>query len=226
MSIIGINGKEFIDRLREQGGQQMVSHSFEVAKLMRKFAEVLGEDLDEWEIAGLFHDAGKIFVPEEILKSKGTLSRREREAIKHHVIDGAGVLWSFRMWSKNTKRQASHKAAAIACSDYHHAWYNGQHDTEEHRGGYYRGMKDHDEFTMKGEAIPFIARACALCDVFEAITANRSYDSSHTKEEALDIMAHGWNTQFEPSLFIGFFNKVVGFSLEQIKTALEKANVL
>ncbi len=219
----GIDLKEAMYRLREVGGQQTIDHSFNVSSLMERFAHVLGEDAATYGIAGLLHDIGKGGVPSEIIMSQSPLTQREFQKVKSHVTLGAGILWSLKMWRKNGKVQAAHKAAAIACSDYHHAWYDGTHDCPEHKGGYYRGMKDHEEFTMKGEKIPRIARACALCDVFEAITANRSYDAAHTKEEALDIMCCGFNRQFDPSLFFPFFVDVIGFSKEQVTEALKRA---
>jgi len=218
--------EDFIDRMREVGGQQMVDHSFRVADLMIDLAEVLGEDTAEYDFGGRFHDYGKVYQRAEVMQKTGKLTPAEKDEVKHHVMDGQGILWNLRMWAKNGKQQAKHKAAAIACSNYHHAWYNGAHDCEDHAGGYYNGMKYREEYTFKGEAIPKIARACAVCDVFEAITAQRSYDPARSPEEALDIMANGYGTQFDPQIFVTFFAKVVGFSREEIKNVLMSKNVI
>ena len=226
MMPVGMNLREVWDTLREVGGQQTVDHSLRVGKLMYDFAETIGEDKYTWRDCGFLHDIGKIGVPADIIASKTSLTRVQFSKIKHHVVAGAGYLWNLKMWKTNSANAKAHQALAIACSDFHHAWVDGTHDSDDHKGGYYRGMKDREEYSFKGEAIPFIARCCALCDVFEAITANRSYDPARTPQEALHIMARGFGRQFDKNLFFVFFVSVLkkegcNFTKEEVAEAIK-----
>lgn len=195
-----ISLKSFSKEMKEQGGYQLVSHAYNVSCLMQDFATVLGEDASLWQKAGFVHDAGKVLVDSEILNSTRSLSRDEFNKIKSHVLYGEGVIKVLDL----TKEEAE---AGIACAKYHHAWFNGKHDSDTERGGYYAEM---DEKFVSRSAIPTVARACALCDVYEALTAVRSYCDSMDEETALTIIKDGVKKgQFDPKLHKIFVEQVL-----------------
>ena len=67
------------------------AHSINSAIICNIFAGWLNLSKDERILAtscGLFHDVGKLKVPETILKKPGALTKTEFEAIKRHPLDG------------------------------------------------------------------------------------------------------------------------------------------
>jgi HD-GYP domain-containing protein (c-di-GMP phosphodiesterase class II) len=59
-----------------------------------------------------------------------------------------------------------------------------------------RGYPDH----LDGTAIPFIARVCAIADVWDALTSDRSYRVGLAPQVALAHIVAGRGTHFDPSL--------------------------
>ena len=172
---------------------------------MKLFAIILGEDSNLWYYGGLLHDAGKLFVSKEILNGTNKLTTSEFEAVKKHSVAGAGIIKNMYAITDEQKK------IGMICADFHHAWYNGKYDKEHEKGGYFRGMQYVDEFTFKGEAIPLVARACSVCDVYEALTADRSYSGRKSQEEAVKILYDGVSCgQFD----INLVNKFVKYILK------------
>lgn len=179
----GLTLKDFLNELREQGGSQTLSHVINVANLMEQMAKALHyneEVQNKWYYAGLLHDAGKLFVPAKILSKKTDLTDKEYVIVMSHVNYGEAVI-------KQLKIHDNLKQCAINCSNYHHAWRNGQKKDVNAKisGGYYKGM---NEKNISYSAIPEEAQVCEVCDIFEALTADRSYCNSMSKEEALSLM--------------------------------------
>jgi HD-GYP domain-containing protein (c-di-GMP phosphodiesterase class II) len=61
---------------------------------------------------------------------------------------------------------------------------------------------------LKGEEIPLEARIFAIVDVWDAITSDRPYRNSMSKEEAIQTIRNGNGTQFDPKL-VDVFLKIV-----------------
>ena len=73
-------------------------HSARVQGIALAVAEELGlpsEQLDAIRFGGLFHDIGKIAVPDSILTKPGILDREEYAPIKRHPADGAAIVSHF-----------------------------------------------------------------------------------------------------------------------------------
>ncbi len=60
-------------------------HTWRVAKISSAIAKEIFLDENEFFIAGLFHDIGKITTPVSVLEKKGKLEPKEREIIQKHV---------------------------------------------------------------------------------------------------------------------------------------------
>lgn len=97
---------------------------------------------------GLFHDIGKIKVPESILKKPGTLTKAEFEAIKRHPLDGYNILDATGLGEEV-------KNAALM----HHEKCDGS--------GYPYG------FTR--DKISFFAKMITIVDIYDAMTSRRIY---------------------------------------------------
>lgn len=104
--------------------------------------------LNDMIIAALFHDVGKCYTPDEILKKKGKLDPEEWKLICHHPMDSGRLL----------RRYYSERVAEIA--EHHHERLDGS--------GYPYGLT--------GEEISTEAKIVAVADAFDAMTTNRGYN--------------------------------------------------
>jgi diguanylate cyclase (GGDEF)-like protein/PAS domain S-box-containing protein len=161
------------------------THSERVAKISRLIGESLGlnkDDLKELEMSGLFHDIGKISIPDYILYKPARLTKEEFEIIKEHTRNGFTIL-----------RAAGEYSDLAENALYHHEHYDG--------GGYPEGLK--------GEDIPLQARIICIADAYEAMTADRPYRKGMPKEKAVDELITYRGTQFDPKLVDVFIEKVL-----------------
>ncbi len=139
------------------------------------FAENLGLDRSVirclfW--AGMVHDVGKIFVPQQVLNKNGLLSVEEYELVKIHPVKSFELL----------NEAGLEEIAKIA--RHHHERYDGK--------GYPDGLV--------GDAIPFESRILAVVDAFDAMTTNRPYKKAMTIEEAILEIERCSGSQFDPNL--------------------------
>ncbi|MDF2923363.1 MAG: hypothetical protein K0R57_2277 [Paenibacillaceae bacterium] len=149
-------------------------HCQRVANMAVEVGKKLGlspQELVYLRWAGIVHDVGKIGIPEEILNKPGKLTAEEYEIMKRHPVLGAKILSSSR-----------YSEQIISGVRHHHERMDGK--------GYPDGIG--------GEQISLQARILAVCDVWDAITSQRSYRSHFSFEAALDIMRSGRGTQFDP----------------------------
>ncbi|CAN5250029.1 hypothetical protein BH18ACT12_BH18ACT12_19640 [soil metagenome] len=98
-------------------------HSARVQRIAVAAAEELGlprERLDAGRLGGLFHDIGKIGVPDSILTKPGALDAEEFEAIKRHPADGAEIVSHFSsncrgaarvVWDANSRPPSSTRSS-------------------------------------------------------------------------------------------------------------------
>ncbi|MBC7331508.1 MAG: HD-GYP domain-containing protein [Synergistetes bacterium] len=155
---------EKISFIMEEKDPYTQGHSKNVALISLLLANRLGLSEREKELireAALFHDIGKIGIPNEILNKKGKLTPEEFEAIKKHPLIGYTILSDIN---------GVEEIAEIV--KYHHERLDGS--------GYPEGLK--------GEEIPFGARLIAVADVFDALISDRPYRSAFSPEEAIEIM--------------------------------------
>ena len=131
-----------------------VGHLLRVAKNARDLCHMLGmneEQTKQIYIAALFHDIGKIGIPDNILLKTSKLTDSEYDEIKKHPSIGAHIL-------ENSKAFEN----IIPIVLHHHERYDGK--------GY--------PYNLKGENIPYMARIVAISDTFDAMTSKRSYRDS------------------------------------------------
>lgn len=197
----GMSIKKFIDELYNNGGFQTLLHSKNVANLMSVFADCIDEDNDIYFYAGLLHDIGKLDVRPEILAKTSKLTDKEYDEVKTHTTAGPG------MAKKIKNLPEAYVEAAVACAGSHHLWFRGN-------GGYGINTK------LTRSAIPLVARVCAICDVFDAISSPRSYSPATPDNETIKIMENlNGNGQFDPLLFKIFKNKVLPLYRAKMATA-------
>src|SRR5262249_50759563 len=137
-------------------------HSERVGLMASKMAEVLGLDkklVEQYRIAGLVHDVGKIGVPEAVLTKPGRLTDEEFEQIKLHPRIGHNIL-----------KDIPSLEPVLPGVLWHHERWDG------------RGYPD----KIAGEQIPLIARVLALADTFDAMSSNRSYRPALPRPRVLE----------------------------------------
>jgi hypothetical protein len=129
------------------------THMVNVATWMVPLGYALGfQGSDELEglcLAGLLHDLGKVFIPQEVLNKRGRLTGDEWALIKKHPLLGAAHLASFEEFDP----------CVMVAIRQHHERLDGS--------GYPLGLC--------GEQIEKVSRICAVVDSFDAMTALRPF---------------------------------------------------
>lgn len=131
-----------------------------------------------------YHDIGKSFVPESILKKPGILTTGERVIMMRHTHFGACMFKEISDDGDSSPEEIAFCKMGYELCMYHHEWYNGKG---------YPGK-------LKGEEIPFIARACAVADAWDAMTTPRCYQDIMTPDAALAEICQCAGTQFDPEI--------------------------
>ena len=155
-------------------------HSEHVANLALLLAEEMGlsdKNVMDAYWAGMVHDIGKLLIPINILNKKSKLSDVEFDLIKRHPLWGSKSL--------SDSDTLKHIAKYI---NYHHERWDGK--------GYPNGLERNE--------IPIISQILSLADTWDAMTSNRSYRSSLTKEAALDEVRSNKGSQFSPDVVDAF----------------------
>lgn len=152
-------------------------HTRRVTALAVTFAAALG--LPPEAVRGLrqgaaLHDIGKLAVPDAVLLKPGALDAAERALIETHAERGAAL---------SARIPFLHPDARGVIRSHHERWDGG-------------GYPDR----LSGKRIPLAARLFALCDVYDALVSDRPYRAALSPEEALQILARGRGTQFDPEL--------------------------
>ena len=172
-------------------------HSDRVSEYSVLIGEKLGinqEDIRRLRIGGLFHDVGKIGVPDNILQKNGKLSDDEYSEIKNHPTIGAHILSSASIFKD-----------IIPIVKHHHERFDG-------RG--YPGQ-------LRGEEIPYLARIAAVADSFDAMTSRRVYRDSLPIDVVIVEIEKNKGTQFDPSVADAFLD-ILRNNYDKIKEIQEK----
>jgi putative two-component system response regulator len=149
-------------------------HSTRLAEWAVRIGQELGlqeSGLEDIEVAALLHDAGKVGVPDAILKKAGALDPAEWRVMRMHPEFSWAVL-----------RLVPGLERASLYALHHHEKYNGS--------GYPAGLK--------GEEIPIGSRIVSVIDSFDAMVANRPYKSGLPIEEAMRRLIADSGSHFDP----------------------------
>ena len=142
---------EILRHVVESRDKETKGHSERVAVLAKEIAQELllsPEEVEMIHVAGLFHDVGKIGVPDSILLKNGPLTNDEYQKIKGHPAEGERIIISYAPFKE-----------ILCIVRGHHERYNGT--------GYPDGKA--------GEEICLGARIIAVADSFDAMMSNRTY---------------------------------------------------
>ena len=125
------------------------------------------------KIGGLFHDIGKIGIPDSILLKESKLSDEEYSQIKNHPMIGVHMLGDAAIFTD-----------ILPIVKHHHERYDG------------RGYPSQ----LVGDDIPYVARIAAVADTFDAMTSKRSYRDSLPIDVVRAEIERCSGTQFDPNI--------------------------
>jgi putative nucleotidyltransferase with HDIG domain len=136
-------------------------HSERVSDYAVMIARELGLDetsINDLRIGSLFHDIGKIGIPDAILLKPGKLDELEMETIRQHPRTGVNILSQVKLLEPMTPAILEH-----------HERLDGS--------GYPAGLTD--------KQISWMGRIVAVADVFDAMTSTRPYRKSIAQWEVI-----------------------------------------
>lgn len=149
------------------------NHSARVAKYAALLARDMGFDEDFVShvfVASLFHDLGKIGIPDQILTKPKKLTNNEFEIIMKHPEKSERICSPIKSFQK-----------ILPIIRAHHERFDGTGYPDE----------------LKGEGIPLESRIIAVADSFDALTSNRSYRHAFNLARVMEILESHRNTQWD-----------------------------
>lgn len=165
-----------VSRTVDSKARYFPGHSDGVAYLTRMVGTQAGLDrkqLARLEMAAMFHDVGKLLVPDEILNAPRKLTPDEWQVIQRHPV------WSASMAMADSYMQDL--AEVVHC---HHEHFDGS--------GYPRGLAGRD--------IPWESRVILVCDAFHVMTSTRPYRESLPRGHAFAELRRCAGFQFDPEV--------------------------
>jgi len=146
---------------RDEGTGEHCDRLSRMASRLGRRLELEPDQIVALKRGGYLHDIGKIGIPDAVLLKPGRLSAEEWPVMRRHVEIGVEICQPLR-----TLRNV------LPIIRHHHERGDGS--------GYPDGLR--------GPEIPLLARVFQVCDVYDALTSDRSYRPALPVPEALDIL--------------------------------------
>ena len=149
-------------------------HSRRVQQLALAIGRELGlshAELDLLGQAALFHDIGKLAIPDAVLLKPASLSNDEWSLMQRHAEEGARIIDRLGFLDD-----------AVPAIRHHHERWDG------------RGYPD----GLAGEEIPLGARIIHVADALDSMLTNRIYRAARPAADALEELRRGGGSQFCP----------------------------
>lgn len=141
--------------------------------------------LHDLGMAGLLHDIGKMMIPLEILNKPGKLTEDEFDIIKEHPVNAVNLLKDLVPYS------------VLSAIQSHHEKFDGT--------GYPYGIS--------GSNIHFYGRVLAVCDVYDALTSDRSYRMTSFPSEVIEYIMGCADTHFDYEILKSFLQVIVAYPI-------------
>ncbi len=152
-----------------------------IARMMGKWMHFSDEDRDILTLCGIFHDIGKTSIPDEILNKPEKYTDEEFMLIQSHPTLGYEIL-------KDLPIDERIKKAALM----HHERSDGS--------GYPQ--------KLKADEIDDFAEIIAIADVYDAMTAARSYRSPLCPFQAISMFEKDGLQLYGPKYILTFLNRI------------------
>ena len=169
---------ELRDKETEGHSRRVTQTTVIVARAMG-FAE---EDLVHIRRGSILHDIGKMGIPDEILRKKGSLTEGERMIVERHPDTAQNLLKGITFLEK-----------ALEIPSYHHEKWDGS--------GYPSGLK--------GNEIPLTARIFAVVDVWDALSTDRPYRKAWARAKVRQYLVDESGKHFDPEV-VAVFLQLLG----------------
>jgi putative nucleotidyltransferase with HDIG domain len=143
----------------------------QVALAIGRELQLSDPELELLGYAALFHDIGKLAVPDAILLKAASLDEDEWTLMSKHAAEGASII--NRLGFLND---------AVPAIRHHHERFDG------------RGYPD----GLSGEDIPLGARIIHVADAFDSMLSTRVYRPALTHDDALEELRQSSGSQFCP----------------------------
>lgn len=179
--------------------EYLLEHSIAVSVYITLFSRYLGIEraiIEQLSIGAFLHDIGKIKIPDKILNKPGKLTDEEFTIMKTHANHSINII----------KATPGISSLSLEVAALHHEKINGS--------GY--------PFELAGDDISKYGRMIAICDIFDALTANRVYKEGFAHGKAFAILRELAKKNQLDSNLVDHFIKCVGVfpigSLVQLKS--------
>ena len=170
-------------------------HSRRVQTIALAIGSELGLSQAELDLLGhaaLFHDIGKLAIPDAVLLKPASLSGDEWELMQRHAEEGARII-----------DRLGFLGDAVPAIRHHHERWDGA------------GYPDQ----LGGEDIPLGARIIHVADALDSMLTNRIYKPARPAEEALDELRRGAGSQFCPRCVSALERKLTSEDAAQLARA-------
>jgi len=187
------HGFSFSNDIKSQFGFQgihpkdefLIKHSrrvSEICVLLAKELRLTAAEINEIKVAGMLHDVGKVYIPDDIIRKPERLTQENWDVIQTHTVLGYELLKGNKDYSQIAKYARSH-----------HERIDGL--------GYPDGLKANE--------IPYGAKIIAVVDAYEAMTESRPYRHPMTKTMAIEELRRNSGSQFDKKIVEVFIEKVI-----------------
>ena len=165
---------DVLAQVMDLGNHQLLNHSIRVAYIAVQIARRLNLTDEQIELtlsASLFHDIGKLGLPQAILSKPGSLTRREYDIIKSHSELSVTLL-----------QECPDSGPLIPIIRHHHESFDGN------------GYPD----KISGTQIEIEARIIAVADTIDAMISDRPYRAALSLRQIIKELRRCTGTQFDP----------------------------
>ncbi len=155
-------------------------HSQRSAAMTMELAAAMGisgPELDQYKRGALLHDIGKIAIPNDILLKPAPLTETEWIVMRKHPMFAYEFLSNLPFIDQ-----------ALDIPHYHHEKWDGS--------GYPNGLR--------GEEIPFSARAFAIIDVWDSLCSDKPFRPAWSKTKAKEYIVSQSEKHFDPEVVKAF----------------------
>ncbi len=154
-------------------------HCYRVARIAKSLAEAAGlsaSEVQNVEFASIFHDLGKLSIPDTILLKPGRLTPEEEAIMREHPARSVEIV--------KPLARLNHFKEILPGIQSHHERIDGL--------GYPHGIK--------GDTIPLVSRIIVIADTFDAMTTTRPYRKGLPVEIAYKELKTFSGRQFDEQL--------------------------
>lgn len=158
------------------GSEELYFHTLNVSVLAMMLAHEMKcteAQIKEVGMAGLFHDIGKVNVPEAILNKPTPLTKPEQNFFELHPQYGVQV-----------GQKAGLSKVTLEVIAHHHEYLDGTGYPQQ----------------LRGEAIHLPTRIVTIANVYDNLCNHVDYRQSMTPHEALSVMYAKRRAQFDPAI--------------------------